>query len=78
MLKRFLILLSALLLALSPAMAQESSLILSATVETARTVALKAPASGELAPFTVREGDRLSADETVFVSLKKQVFSDIM
>ena len=64
--KRFLILVTALLFALTPAMAQENSLILTATVEAAQSVALKAPASGELAPLTVRTGDVVSAGSTLF------------
>jgi len=77
MLKRILILFTALLLAITPAMAQENSLILTATVEAVQTVALKAPASGELSPFTVRTGDAVSAGETLFTVEPVKVYASI-
>lgn len=77
MMKRILILSLAMLLCLSPAMAQESSLILTATVEAVQTVALKAPASGELAPFTVRAGDAVPAGETLFTIEPVHVYAPI-
>lgn len=75
--KRFLILVTALLFALTPAMAQQNSLILTATVEAAQSVALKAPASGELAPFTVRTGDAVSAGSTLFTVEPVKVYAPI-
>jgi len=77
MLKRILILFTALLLAVTPAMAQENSLILTATVEAVQTVALNAPASGELSPFTVRTGDAVSAGETLFTVEPVKVYAPI-
>lgn len=77
MMKRILILCTALLLAITPAMAQENSLILSAAVEAIQTVALKAPASGELSPFTVRTGDKVSTDETLFTVEPVKVYTPI-
>lgn len=77
MIKRILILLTALLLAITPAMAQESSLILTATVEAVQTLALKAPATGELAPFTVRAGDAVSAGDVLFTVEPVKVYAPI-
>ncbi len=59
-----------------PAMA-EDGLILTATVECRETVVLKAPASGELAPFSVRAGDVLAAEDTVFSVVPVKVYADI-
>lgn len=61
------------------AAAAESSdaLILSATVEPAIELALKAPASGELAPFTVKAGDVVAASETLFRVEPKRVYAEI-
>lgn len=77
MMKRVLILLTAMLLAITPAMAQENSMILTAVVEPVQTVALNAPASGELAPFTVRTGDAVSAGETLFTVEPVKVYAPI-
>lgn len=77
MMKRILILCTALLLAIAPAMAQENNLILSASVEAIQTVALKAPASGELSPFTVRTGDKVSTNETLFTVEPVKVYAPI-
>lgn len=77
MMKRILILCMALLLVLSPAVAQENSLILTATVEAIQSVALNAPASGELAPFTVRTGDAVAAGETLFTVEPVKVYAPI-
>lgn len=77
MMKRILPLLLALLFAITPAMAQEDSLILTATVEAVQTFALNAPASGELAPFTVRAGDVVSAGETLFTVEPVKVYAPI-
>ena len=75
--KRFFSLLMALLLFIAPAMAQEDSLILTGTVEAVQTLALNAPASGELAPFTVRTGDVVSAGETLFTVEPVKVYAPI-
>ncbi len=75
--KRFFTLLLTLLFFLTPAMAQEDSLILTATVEAVQTVALNAPASGQLAPFTVRTGDVVSAGETLFNVEPVKVYAPI-
>lgn len=77
--KRFLSMLLVLSLAFlaTPALAEEGSLILSATVEGRTTVTLSAPASGALESFTVREGDILAAGETVFTVAPKRVYADI-
>jgi len=72
----FSLLLSLLLLSVSPALA-EGDLILSAVVEPAQTYALKSPASGELAPFTVREGDVLKKGELLFSVEPVRVYADI-
>ncbi len=77
MMKRILLLCTALLLAITPAMAQENSLILSATVEAIQTFALNAPASGELAPFTVRAGDKASTGKTLFTVEPVKVYAPI-
>ncbi len=75
--KRFFSLLLTLLLFITPAMAQEDSLILTATVEAVQTVALSAPASGRLAPFTVRTGDVVAAGETLFTVEPVKVYAPI-
>lgn len=77
MTKRILILIVAMLFAITPAMAQEDSIILTAVVEAAQTVALKAPASGELAPFTVRAGDTVAEGETLFTVEPVSVYAPI-
>jgi len=77
--KRFLILVFSLMLCLTPAMAQgtDDSLILTGTVEAVQTVVLKAPATGELAPFTVRTGDVVSAGEPLFTVEPVKVYAPI-
>lgn len=75
--KRMISLVLVLLLFLTPAMAQEDSLILTATVETVQTVALCAPASGELAPFTVRAGDEVAMGDTLFTVRPVKVYAPI-
>ena len=75
--KRILIFLTALMLMTAPALAAEDSIILTGTVQTIGTVALKAPASGELAPFTVRAGDVAKAGETLFTVEPVKVYSPI-
>lgn len=52
-------------------------LVLSATVQAKREIALKAPASGELAPYTLRAGDTVAAGETLFTVEPKCVYADI-
>ena len=74
--KRFAALLLALLMICPAAMAQDV-LVLTAVVEGSESVVLKAPASGELAPFTVRTGDVLSAGETVFSVEPVRVYADV-
>ena len=78
MMKRFLSLLLTLCLACAcaPALA-ESGLIFTASVQPAQTYALKAPASGELAPFTVREGDRIASGEALFAIEPVRVYADV-
>ena len=75
--KRFLLLILSLLLFISPAMAQEDSIILTATVEAVQTFALHSPATGELAPFTVRAGDAVSEGETLFTVKPVSVYAPI-
>ena len=75
--KRLIPLVLSLLLFLTPAAAQESSLILTAAVEAVQTVALNAPASGELAPFTVRAGDAVAEGETLFTVQPVNVYAPI-
>ena len=77
--KRFLILALSLLLVVTPAMAQgvADSLILTGMVEAAQPFAIKAPASGELAPFTVRTGDVVSNGDTLFAVEPVKVYSPI-
>lgn len=75
--KRFWTLLFSLIFFLTPAMAQEDTLILTATVEPVQTFALKAPASGELAPFTVRTGDAVSEGDTLFTVEPISVYAPI-
>jgi len=77
MMKRILPLLLAMLLAVTPAMAQENSLILTATVESVQTVALKAPASGELAPFTVRAGDMVCCSGSIIAGAPGSIYAQI-
>ena len=75
--KRFAALLLGLMLCFSTALAQEDTLILTAVVEGRETLALKAPASGELLPFNVRTGDVISAGETVFEVEPVRVYADV-
>lgn len=74
--KRFWTLLCALLLCAVPALAEEESLILTATVQPVQTLAVKAPASGELAPFTLREGDCVGSGDTLFAVEPVRVYAD--
>ena len=78
MMKRILSLLLTLCLACAcaPALA-ESGLIFTASVQPAQTYALKAPASGELAPFTVREGDRIASGDALFAIEPVRVYADV-
>ena len=75
--KRFAALLLGLMLCFSTALAQEDTLILTAVVEGRETLALKAHASGELLPFTVRTGDAVSAGETLFTVEPVKVYAPI-
>ena len=74
--KRFVTLLLALLL-LCPAALAQSELILPASVTIRETLALKAPASGELAPFSLREGDVVNAGDMLFEIEPVKVYADI-
>lgn len=75
--KRFFSFLLISLLLITPAMAQEDSIILTATVEAAQPTALKAPASGDLAPFTVRTGDVAQAGDVLFTVEPVKVYAPI-
>lgn len=69
-----------LMLAAAPAALAETggeALILTAAVEGLTPIALKAPASGELAAFDVREGDVLEAGQTVFAVEPIRVYADL-
>ncbi|MBE5795389.1 MAG: HlyD family efflux transporter periplasmic adaptor subunit [Clostridiales bacterium] len=55
---------------------QLAGLIFTATVEPAREVAVKAPASGELEPFTLRAGDLLATGETLFAIQPQTVYAE--
>lgn len=75
--KKTLSLALALLLAFAAgtAMAQEDTLLLTATVEGLDPIVLSAPASGLLAPFSVRAGDVLCAGQTVFSVEPQRVYA---
>lgn len=79
--KRFVSIVLAALLALgcltAVSLAEGDGLLLTATVESPVTVALKAPATGELMPFTVRAGDVLHAGDTAFTVAPQRVYADI-
>lgn len=51
-------------------------LLFTATVEPARELAVKAPASGELEPFTLRAGDVLATGDTLFAIQPQTVYAD--
>ena len=53
------------------------SLIMSATVEGKVMHAFKAPASGALAPFTLQEGDVVTANTALFTVESEKVYADI-
>lgn len=74
--KRFCALLCALLLCAAPALAEES-LVITATVQPVQTLAVKAPAAGELAPFTLREGDLVSPGDTLFTVEPVRVYASV-
>lgn len=59
------------------ASAENDGLILTATVSTAETLALKAPSSGLLAPFQARVGDVIGEGETIFEVEPVRVYADI-
>ena len=78
--KKMVALMLAALLALAgvPALAESSeTLILTATVEGLDPIVLSAPASGLLAPFSVRAGQLLSPGETVFTVEPQRVYAEI-
>lgn len=78
--KKIVALMLAALLALASASAlAESSetLILTATVEGLDPIVLAAPASGLLAPFSVRAGQMLSSGEAVFTVEPQRVYAEI-
>lgn len=78
--KKIVALALAALLALAGASAlAESSetLILTATVEGLDPIVLSAPASGPLAPFSVRAGQLLASGETVFTVEPQRVYAEI-
>ncbi len=53
-----------------------AGMMFTATVEPARELAVKAPASGELEPFTLRAGDVLAAGETLFAIQPQTVYAE--
>ena len=55
----------------------ESSLIFGAVVQPAATYVLKAPASGELAPFSAREGDVAHENDLLFEIEPTNVYADV-
>ena len=56
---------------------QLAGLMFTATVEPARELAVKAPASGELEPFTLKAGDVLAAGDTLFAIRGRAVYCPI-
>ena len=77
--KRILTFVLLLSLCLVPAFAQASSpaLLLTGTVVTLQPIAVKAPATGELAPFSVRTGDTLSTGDVLFSVEPVNVYAPI-
>lgn len=71
------LLLTLCLMFLSAAALAESGLIFTAVVKPAQSYAIKAPASGELAPFTVREGECIASGETLFSIEPVRVYADV-
>ena len=60
------------------AMAEElHDLIVSAQVVAQTELAVKAPAGGDLLPFTLREGDTVSAGDVLFAVEPKAVYADV-
>ncbi len=55
----------------------DDALILSAVVRAGDATALKAPASGELAAFSVRAGDAVSSGEALFRVEPQRVYADL-
>ena len=55
---------------------QLAGLMFTATVEPARELAVKAPASGELEPFTLKAGDVLAAGDTLFAIQPQTVYAE--
>lgn len=63
---------------LSTAFAQEqNALLLNATVIPRQELAIKAPASGELAPFSLREGDSIPQGEALFTVEAEAVYAEV-
>lgn len=58
------------------AQTQQEQLIMTATVQSPRTVAIKAPATGELAGFALREGDVAAAGDVLFEVQPVHVYAD--
>lgn len=75
--KRFCTLLCILLLFAAPALAEGESLIVTAMVQPVETLAVKAPATGELAPFSLREGDCVSRGDTLFAVEPVRVYAGV-
>lgn len=83
--KRMMVLVSLMLALMLPfaSLAEEAAqpdplqgLMFTATVEPASETALKAPASGELEPFTLRPGDVVTAGETLFAVKPGVVYAE--
>ena len=55
---------------------QLAGLMFTATVEPARELALKAPASGELEPFTLKAGDVLAAGDVLFAIQPQTLYAE--
>lgn len=53
-----------------------AGLMFTATVEPAQELAVKAPASGELEPFTLRAGDVLAAGDSLFAIQPQTVYAE--
>ncbi len=59
------------------AQADQDMLVFGVRVVGRNEVAVKAPASGDLEPFTLRAGDRIAAGDTLFTVEPKNVYADI-
>ncbi len=65
------------LLAVAETSTAEDSIMLSATVQAKTDIAIKAPASGELLPFTLQAGDGVTEGEWLFGVEAQTVYADI-